>query len=66
MESREADLVLRAMRFSAEGLSAAVELLKAELQRGVMRLNMRLVRFDAALPRRLATARGRVAARRRR
>jgi hypothetical protein len=55
VESREADLILPAMRFSAEGLSAAVELLKAELQHAVMRLNMRLVRFDAALLRRLAS-----------
>jgi hypothetical protein len=64
VESREADLVLPAMRFSAEGLSAAVELLKAELQRAVMRLNMRLVHFDAALLRRLAAARDAVGDRR--
>lgn len=57
VESREADLVLPAMRFSAEGLTAAVELLKAEVDRAVLCLGMRLVRFDAALLRRLAAER---------
>ncbi len=64
MESREADLILPAMHFSAEGLGAAVELLKAELKCAVLRLNMRLVRFDAALLRRLAAARDAVGDRR--
>jgi hypothetical protein len=66
VEGREADLILPAMRFSAEGLGAAVELLKAEMRaelaRAVLRLNMRLVRFDAAQLRRLAAARDAVAA----
>ena len=57
VDGREAELVLPAMRFSAEGLTAAVELLKAEVQHAVVRLDMRLVRFDAALLRRLAAAR---------
>jgi hypothetical protein len=65
VEGREADLILPAMRFSAEGLGAAVELLKAEMRaelaRAVLRLNMRLVRFDAAQLRRLAAARDAVA-----
>jgi hypothetical protein len=64
MESREADLILPAMRFSAEGLGAAVELLKAELEHAVLRLSMRLVRFDAAVLRRLAAARDAVGDRR--
>ena len=64
VESRESDLILPGMRFSAEGLSAAVELLKAEVDRAVLRLSMRFVQFDAALLRRLAAARDAVGDRR--
>lgn len=51
------DIVLPAMRLSAEGLTAGVSLLKAYDVPAVLSLQMRLVRFDAAALRRIRLAR---------
>jgi hypothetical protein len=57
VESNADDLVLPAMRLSAEGLTAGVSLLKAYGVPAVLSLQMRLVRFDAAALRRIRLAR---------
>lgn len=51
------ELLLPSMRLSAEGLTAAIELLKAHGQPALLRLEMRLLAFDAATLRRLSQAR---------
>jgi len=52
-----AEVRLPSMRLSAEGLTAAMELLKARDAPAVLSLETRLVRFDAAALRMLAAAR---------